>query len=153
MATLLLFPSHDLHVTPLTERELFREQLIIPDFFAVYIGKHNESSDTAWVRTSQTVARSPCGPNPPLGDLKRNMQSIAFICGSLFVFVLAIRENGINPAEFLHLPKLTQIFPMKFDVVKWPPDNILNKADMGQAAWALDEMTNMSNVRYGGELP
>ena len=145
--------EQETHVTPQAERNLFRTQKNIPDFFAIYIGKHNEKADTAWLRTSQTIARSPTGPNPPLGDLKRNMQSIAFICGPLFVYVLAIREDGIKATEFLNLPELIRIFPTQSDKIIWPPNNTLTSKDMGLAAWALDEMKNLSNVKYAGDLP
>lgn len=145
--------EQDTHVTPHEERDLFRAAKKIPEYFAIYIGSHNAESDTAWLRISQAIALAPEGPSPPLGNLKRNMQSIAFICGPLFVYVLAIRENGIEPTEFLRLPKLMRIFPNQSDVIKWPPTDILTSRDMGVAAWALDGMTNLDNIRYAGDLP
>lgn len=145
--------DRDLRVTPFAERNLFRKQLKIPNSYAIYIGRHGEKSDTAWLRTSQTIAKSRTGPNPPLGNLQRNMQSIAFICGSLFVYVLTIREHGIKAYEFLSLPKLIQIFPTKPTEINWPPNTILGSIDMELAAWALDEMKNLSNVNYAGDLP
>lgn len=144
--------EQDTHVTPINDRDLFRTQQVIPEYFAIYIGKHNENSDTAWLRTSQTIAKSPLGPNPSLGDLKRNMQSVAFICGPLFIYVLAIREVGIEAAAFLNLPKLMRIFPLESAQISWPPDKILGRKDMGLAAWALDEMNNLANIKYAGDL-
>lgn len=139
-------------VTPPADRNLFLTTRKTPEYYAIYIGRHSERSDTAWLRTSLTLARSQFGPNPPLGDLKRNTQSIAFICGSLFVYVLAIRENEITASEFLNLPKLTRIFPYHSSNINWPPKQTLDASDMGLAAFALDEMTKMKNVRYGGDL-
>ncbi|MDB2414187.1 hypothetical protein N9W34_00270 [Rickettsiales bacterium] len=145
--------EQDTNVTPQNDRYLFMTQRTIPEYFAIYIGKHNEDSDTAWLRTSQTIARTKSGPNPPLGNLKRNMQSIAFICGPLFVYVIAIRENEIKAADFLNLPKLTRIFPEQLAQISWPLTQTLGSKDMGLAAWALDEMKNMQNVQYAGDLP
>jgi hypothetical protein len=141
------------HITPSEDRRLLRLEKRIPEYFAIYIGVHNTNSDSAWLRISQTIALSPEGPSPPLGRLKRNMQSIAFICGSLFVFVFAVREDSIEPTKFLQLKKLIRIFPNQSEVVKWPPTDTLNRIDMGRIAWALDEMKKLNNVKYAGDLP
>jgi hypothetical protein len=141
------------HMTPSEDRSLLRLNKKIPDYFTIYIGLHNAEADTAWLRTSQTIALSPEGPSPPLGRLKRNMQSIAFVCGPLFVFVFAVREDDIEPTEFLRLKKLARIFPKQSDIIKWPPTDILTAKEMGRVAWALDEMTNLDNVKYAVDLP
>jgi len=145
--------EQETYMTPSHDRMLLRLEGKIPDYFAIYIGLHSANSDSAWLRISQTIALSPKGPSPALGHIKRNTQSIAFICGPLFVFVFAVREHGICPIEFLKLNKVLRIFPKQFEIVKWPPAHILTKMDMGQIAWALDEMKNSKNVRYAGDLP
>lgn len=145
--------EQETYMTPSHDRMLLRLEGRIPGYYAIYIGVHNANSNSAWLRISQTIALSPKGPSPALGHIKRNTQSIAFICGPLFVFVLAIREDGLCPTEFLKLNKVIRIFPRQFEVVKWPPVKILTKMDMGRIAWALDEMKNSKNVRYGGDLP
>lgn len=143
----------DTHMTPREDRSLLRLENRIPNYFVIYIGVHNASSDSAWLRISQTIALSPEGPSPPLGQLKRNIQSIAFICGKLFVFVFAVREDGIEPTEFLKLRKVQRIYPRQSDIVKWPPTDTLTTWDMGRIAWAIDDMENLPNVKYGGDLP
>ncbi len=147
------YAENNTHMTPREDRFLLRLEDRIPNYFAIYIGLHNASSDSAWLRASQTIALSPKGPSPPLGELNRNMQSIAFICGKLFVFVFAVREEGIEPTEFLRLKKVHRIYPRQSDIVKWPPAVVLSKLDMGQIAWAVDDMKNSPNVKYGGDLP
>ena len=124
----------------------------IPEYFAIYIGIHSAESDTAWLRISQTVALSPKGPNPPLGDLKRNTQTVSFICGPLFVFAFSIREKGINPTEFFNLGNLKQIYPIADNIVILPQNGILSPIDMGRFAYALNSMKEMSNVKYAGDL-
>jgi hypothetical protein len=146
------YAENDTHMTPREDRILLRLENKIPNYFAIYIGVHNASSDSAWLRTSQTIALSPEGPSPPLGKLKRNMQSIAFICGKLFVFVFAVRENGIKPTEVLKLKKLQRIYPKQSNIVKWPPADTLTKLDMGRIAWAVDDMKNLPNVKNGGDI-
>jgi len=140
-------------VTPKSDRHSLRTQKKIPEYYVIYIGKHNHASDSAWLRISQTLALSPDGPNPPLGSLNRNTQSVAFICGPLFVFVFAVREKGINSTEFFNLPKMERIFPINNKEVRFPPTEILSSIDMGKIAWALDDMKNMNNVKYIEEMP
>lgn len=143
----------DLYVTPKEDRRKFFESRIIPDFFAIYIGSHSSRSDSAWLRISNTLASSASGPLPQLVEAKRNTQSVSFICGPLFIFVLAIREDGINPTEFMSLKKVVRIFPSLSADIDWPPKNVLTERDMGQIAYALDELKNMDNVKYLGDLP
>lgn len=145
--------ENEVHMTPKADRHLLRLEGKIPDYYAIYIGAHNTDSDTAWLRVSQTIALSQEGPSPPLGNLKRNIQSIAFICGPLFVFVFGVRERGIDAAKFFHFRKLQRIFPAQSALVEWSLKEILSRAEMGQVAWALDELKNHKNVKYAGDLP
>ena len=142
----------DICVTPETDRYLLRSQGIIPSYFAIYIGRHMTTSDTARLRTSQTISLSRDGPTPPLGDLKRNTQSIAFLCGPLFLFVLAIRVDGIEATEFFRFPKLLQLFPPHEPVIHWPLAQTLSKSDMGRIAYELEGIKNLPNVHDGGDL-
>ena len=143
----------DIYVTPQEDRELLRTKKIVPDYYAIYMGYHTHESSSSWLRISKTLAVSSDGPNPPLGKLKRNTQSISFTCGSLFVYALAVRERAINPSEFFTLPNLVQIFPIQHLEVRLPPDKTLTDAQMSNIAWALDDIKNAPNVRYSGDLP
>ncbi len=143
----------DIYVTPLVDRVLLRSENKIPEYYAIFIGCHEHQSSSSWLRISQTLAVSEEGPNPPLGKLKRNSQSITFTCGPLFVYVLAIREIGINSSEFFTLPNLIQIFPIRQQEVHIPPVNTLSDAQMSNIAWAFDDIKNAPNIKYGGDLP
>ena len=110
------------------------------------------TSDTAWLRTSQTISLSRDGPTPPLGDLKRNTQSITFLCGPLFLFVFAIRVDGIEATGFFRFPKLSQLFPPHEPVIHWPLAQTLSKSDMGRIAYELEGIKNLPNVHDGGDL-
>lgn len=145
--------GNDIHVTPEEDRNLLMLKNIIPEYFAIYIGVHGAESHSAWLRISQTIALSPNGPNPQLGKLKRNTQTVSFICGPLFVFAFSIREKGINPTEFFNLGHLKQIFPPRDNIVTLPQNGILSEMDMGRIAYALDDMKDMNNVKYLGEFP
>jgi len=60
------------HVTPFTDRTKLKDFGEIPSYFCIYIGVHSEKFDSAWLRTSLTIALSKSGPNPPLGNRNRN---------------------------------------------------------------------------------
>ncbi|WP_101760146.1 hypothetical protein [Oceanicoccus sp. KOV_DT_Chl] len=147
------YADKDISVTPKNDRNTLRTENKVPDYYAVYIGKHDHSSDSAWLRISQILATSPDGPNPPLGNLNRNSQSVGFICGPLYVFVFATREKGIKSTEFFNLPKMSRIFPIETDKVVFPSQHILTSIDMGKISWALDDMKKMKNVQYIEEIP
>ena len=140
-------------LTPEEDRAAFRETLQIPGYFAIWIGYQTTPSNSRWYRTSYTISLSREGPNPTLGQTKRNTQSIAFICGPLFVFSFAIRVESIIPSEFFSLPKLARIFPSTDTTLKWPITPALTPVDMGRAAYALDDMKNLPNVKDGGGFP
>lgn len=142
-----------IHVTPKRDRYLLKDENKIPEYFAIYVSGHNSKSDTAWLRISNTLALSPKGPNPPLGNLKRNTQSVAFLCGRMFIFVFASREDGINPTKFLKVDKLKRLYPIESEHIELPTKNLLTEQEMGKLAWALDELEKYSNVHYGGNLP
>lgn len=143
----------DIYVTPIEDRDVLRTKGKVPEYYAIFIGSHTHESNSSWLRISQTLAVSSKGPNPPLGKLKRNSQSITFTCGHLFVYVLAIRESAIDTSEFFTLPNLVQIFPIQHHEVNFPPDKTLTDSQMGNIAWALDDIKDKPNTRYVGDFP
>jgi hypothetical protein len=151
-----IFGEHfesETHMTPAEDRKLFRSQMTIPEYFSIYIGNHGTEANTGWLRHSMTVSKTVDGPSPPLNGLKRNTQSIGIICGPLFIYVLAIREDEVDPTKFLKFNKLLRIFPIQTETIKWPPIDKLTQEEMSNFAYVLSDIKNHKNVRYGGELP
>lgn len=147
------FQERETHVTPLACRRRLMVEGVIPDYYCIYIGAHNEAHDAAWLRISQTFALSKSGPSPSLGNRKRNCQSIAMTFGPLFVYLLAVRQDGINSADFIRFTNIQRLFPEQGNTISWPPKKILNSKDMGLMAYALDDMKELDNISYVGELP
>jgi len=144
--------GNKIHVTPTMDRLLVRSQSKIPEYFAIYIGRQGTESNTSWVRISQTLALSPDGPSPKLEGLTRNTQSIAFLCGPLFIYVLAIRLDGVDAANFVNFEKLLQLWPIKHTTIDWPATPVLTPVEMGRIAYALEDMKYLPNVHDGGDL-
>lgn len=146
------YDSKGINFTPTVDRVAFKNNNTIPEYFAVYIGTHNEKSDSAWLRFSNTLSRSSSALSPPLEGVTRNTQSITFICGTLFIYVFGIRVKGLMPVDMLKLPQLTRIIPMESNIVIWPPENTLTSKEMGRIAYALYDMSNLGNVKYGSDM-
>ena len=142
-----------IHVTPRLDRSKLKEENKIPEYFVIYICSHDSQADTAWLRISNTLALSAKGPNPPLGSMKRNTQSIAFICGRVFIFVFATREQDIDAAEFIKMKSLKQLWPQKIEIIEWPTPKLVTEREMSKLAWAIDELDKYTTVSYGGDLP
>ena len=143
----------DTHVTPTADRVLLWSHQRIPSYFAIYLGRQLTESNTAWLRISQTLALSKDGPIPALDGLKRNFQSIAFLCGPLFLYVLAARVDNFDVVDRFRLKHLVRLWPIENLTISWPPEHTLTPKEMGRYAYALDDMKSRPNVRYGGDLP
>jgi hypothetical protein len=147
------FADSEIYVTPKADRLKLKESSVIPNYFAIYIGAHNSQSDSAWLRTSNTLAVSPKGPNPPMGDLNRNTQSVAFICGPLFIYVFASREEAIDSSNFFTFGKLVRLYPLQNNDLHWPPSNVLSESEIGKIAWALNQIGQYVKTTHIGDIP
>lgn len=142
-----------LHVTPKEDRFLLKEIGKIPEYFAIYISTHTTGSTSGWLRISNTISTSLSGPNPPLGGLKRNTQSVAIICGKLFIYVFATREKGIESSKFFKINSLECICPMSNFELPWPPQEQISQKEMSRLAWLLNDIDEHPRFLYGGDLP
>ena len=80
------------------------------------------------------------GPNPPLRGLKRNTQSVAIICGKVFIYVFATREKGIESSKFIKMKSLESIYPMNNSVLAWPTQIQTSQEEMSRLAWLLNDI-------------
>lgn len=147
------FAEKEINVTPESDRRALMEMKVVPEYFAIYIGVNGSESDTAWVRNSNTLALSPTGPDPEIGKLKRNTQTITFICGPLFVFHFATRERGIKSSEYFRFKKIKLLHPVKEQELSWPFSEKLDKNEMGRIAWVLHQLGSYTNVTQAGDSP
>ena len=144
--------ARDRWVTPALDRMSLAQDGIVPDSFAIFIGTHKTKADSGWVRISQILAASEQGPDPALKEEPHNVQTVAWICGPLFVFVFCIREKAIDAATFFNTPDMIQLYPHIEGKIQWPPIQHVHRRTMSLLAYALDDMKNLPNVRYVGDL-
>lgn len=140
-------------VTPEIDRYSFFENKKIPDYFRVYIGRQKTIHDSAYLRHSATLSLSPKGPSPSLNGMKRNTQTVSFLIGPLFVYVIAARIKNLNLERSLNLSSLMCIFPKGCKELNWITLKELEQSELSSIAYTLNDLISSPRVKYGGPLP
>jgi hypothetical protein len=109
-------------ITPIQDRKAFYLHQLIPSYFSIYIGVHSTSSRSGFVRNSMALSPSKSLEKSVkelnLKGLVKNTQSISFICGKLFIYILASRVDGINIRDRFDLSSMVRICPKKKDRIE-----------------------------------
>ena len=144
--------NETLDVTPLNERRAMMEERKIPTFFNLFLGVHSTGHNSAWYRHSWTMSLSKKGPNPPLEGRQRNAQSIAFILGPIFIYVLNVRLNGFVPEEYFKFGNMKRLHPSKRHFLRWP-QKPLRKVESDIIAFMSHDLIESNNVKFVPEMP
>jgi hypothetical protein len=144
--------NEPLHVTPEEERRAMMNDRKIPSYFNIYIGAHSINHNSAWLRHSWTMAFSKKGPTPPLEGRNRNAQSIAFVIGPIFFYVLNVRLLGFDPYGYFNFGKLKRIWPSKMQFLRWP-QNKLEKVETDVIAFMSQDLSESAQVKHVPEMP
>lgn len=144
--------ENGLQVTPEADRKLFHESQQIPDYFRVYMARHNTADNIGYHRYTCTLALSKDKLSPPLDGLNRNMQTVSFLIGPMFIFITAARVYDFNLESKLNFDQLCCIYPNKSEEVSWNTIKELDKSEMESIVWALDRLTSSPSIKYGGPL-
>lgn len=140
-------------VTPDSDRDEFFQSGKIPDYFRVYIGLQETEHTSGYLRHSLTFSITKDGPTPSLDGLQRNTQTVSFIIGPLFIFVVAARVDNFELVQAFNLETMQCIWPKENNELNWPLVKKLNQAEMSNVAYALDDFISLYNIKYGGPLP
>lgn len=140
-------------VTPEMDRIHFYRDIKIPDYFRIYIGKHTTPHNSAYLRHSVTLALSKTGPITALNGMKRNTQTVSFLLGPIFIYVIACREEGCKVWRYFKLNQLKCIFPNTKNIFNSRTLKIINQRRMAIIANSLNDLTSSSIVKYGGSRP
>ena len=144
--------KESLNVTPLNERRLMMEERKIPSFFNIFLGVHSTGHNSAWLRHSSTMSFSPSGPTPPLEGRQRNAQSISFMIGPIFIYVLNVRLLGFVPEQHFKFGKIKRIWPSKMNFLKWP-QKPLKKIETNVLAYMIQDLTESENTIHIPKMP
>jgi hypothetical protein len=141
-------------ITPIQDRKAFYLHRLIPSYFSIYIGVNNTSSMSGFVRNS--IALSPTKSLEKnikelnLKGLVKNTQSISFICGKLFIYILASRVDGINIRDRFDLSPMVRVWPKEKDRIEWPISPTLSERVLSDITHSLNRLA--SKAKYAGPL-
>ena len=132
-------------VTPLEDRKSFKSSLEIPADFRIWIAKCGTGGwDSKYSRHSLTISKSPI---PKLEHRHKNMHSVAFGIGDLFVLVIHTTVEGIFSADINHSEALLPLWPI-IGPLTWPPPRSLSGSEAEALAVSLDRETNSPAIHW-----
>jgi hypothetical protein len=107
-------------VIPRADKELFKADRSIPRYITIWIGRHNVS---AWCTTfSKHTASLSLTPFPPPAVLagRKNIETIAFGIGALFVYVMVSDPDGqVNLNDLITVHHLPRLWPTLGTPILW----------------------------------
>jgi len=85
--------------------------------------------------------------------MKRNTQTVSFIFGPLFVYVIAARLSNFHIERAFNLSAMHCIFPVIRDKIVWPFEERLSHAEMSRVAYSLDSFISKYDIKHRGPVP
>lgn len=154
MKVLVAEQNHDgTQVMPAEDRKRFFESNIIPSYFRVYMARHDTDSESAYLRHSNTLALSKSGPLTDMKGMERNTQSVSFLVGPLFFYVIACREENYNLCSHIKLNQLKCIHPFTKNSLSTKALKTIPQPRIAAISHALEDLGNSPQVKYGGPSP
>jgi hypothetical protein len=101
------------------DKEAFKANRIIPDYVTIWIGRHNVS---AWCTTfARHAASLSLIPKPPPAVLagRKNVETIAFGIGALFVYVLVSDPGVVDLNDLITVNHLPRVWPFTGSQILW----------------------------------
>jgi len=137
-------------VTPLEDRAKFRSTREIPPNSRIWIAKCGTGGwESGYLRHAATVSTSPIVM--PHHRFK-NIHSVAFGVGDLFVLAIQTTVNGVLNSNPTRSDALIPLFPVVRPCT-WPPLQSLSVSEANNAADTLDRSFRGSNVRWAPGFP
>jgi hypothetical protein len=137
-------------VTPLEDRLKFKSTLEIPPNFRIWIARCGAGGwQTGYIRHAATIGTSPIVM--PHHKFK-NIHSVAFGIGDLFVFALYTTVAGVLNANPTQSEAVIRIFPI-VDSCNWPPPRSLSVIKANAMADTLNRLLRGPTVRWAPGFP
>jgi hypothetical protein len=137
-------------VTPLEDRRKLSSELEIPPNFRMWIAKCGAAGwETAYIRHAATIGTSPIVT--PQHRFK-NIHSVAFGIGDLFIFVIHTTVNGVLNSNPSQSDALIPVFPIA-TACTWPPPQSLSAGEATHVALTLDRQFCSPAVRWAPGYP
>jgi hypothetical protein len=134
-------------VIPRTDKETFKANHTIPAYITIWIGKHNVSGwHTGFYKHTATLSLTPNPPPSALGG-RKNVETIAFGFGALFVFVMVSDAGGVDLNNFVRVMHLPQLWPEGQTPIEWGTFTLTGNAP-GDIATTFERLTASPKVLW-----
>ena len=147
--------TRDTDVTPRHDRIAFQENGSIPQYFHIYMANHNMEHATGFHRHSLCLSLKSPAPDPPLMGAAKNIQTISFMLGRVFVHLNAARINDYSIESRYLGPSFwaeSRIWPLQHHDMVWPRRPLLDQHGIGSISGALEAIIAASTLTWG-DLP
>jgi len=104
-------------LTPREDREALRASLTIPSYYRIYLAPYHGESVVAYQRHSLLISLAPKLASPLSAEVTKNVQTVSFFMGRVFVHVNAARIENFD------LESRVQITPFYPAARIFPPFN------------------------------
>lgn len=129
----------DRALTPRADREALRTDETIPPYFRIYLANQSEHG-VAYFRNSQLMAVGGPMLQLPEAGMPKNIQTITFLLGRVFVHVVASRVINFELEQYVSIPKLyltSRIWPPDHREMAWSHKPIFSPKEVGVIARSL----------------
>ncbi|QPB82917.1 hypothetical protein CWC22_007915 [Pseudoalteromonas rubra] len=130
---------------PKEDLQRFFEKQTIPEYFKIYVAKHDTSKMFAYSRTSVrlgTVAKA----TSHMGKTENNTQSTSFLLGQLFIYVFSCTEPNVNILGNFKLNRLKRIKQAHSNQLCFKSLNRLDQQSVQNVVYALEDFLNSSSI-------
>ena len=140
----------EIAVTPQEERSRFKDTLEVPGNYRIWIAKCGTGGwETRYVRRAATIGKSPIVT--PQHRFK-NIHSVAFGIGDLFVLAIYTTVDGVLNSNPIESEAVVRIFPV-LGPRNWPPPRSFTVSEADAAANTFDRLFNAPNVHWVPGFP
>ncbi|SHO55403.1 hypothetical protein [Vibrio quintilis] len=131
--------------TPKEDLRRFCKKQTIPEYFKIYIAKHDTNDICAYSRTSVrlgTVATA----ESHIGKIENNTQATSFLVGQLFIYVFSCTEPSLNILGNFKLNRLKRIKPYETKQLCFKSLKNLDQQSIQNVTYALEDFINSQSV-------
>jgi hypothetical protein len=136
-------------LTPKVDRFALRERGTIPEYFRIYLINHNLAKGTGYMRHSLGISLSGPPTDPPAWGTPKNIQTISFFLGRIFVHLNAARIDDYSIESRYLLPEIwgqCRIWPFQHLRLRWPRRPLLDAAGIATVSSALQRIVEASEI-------
>lgn len=141
-------------LTPPEDRHLLYSKAIIPPYYRIFLGFQSSETKAAFRRHSTAISRFLSPPTPPLPPgITRNLQTVSFITGRLFIHLIAARVTGFDVDEVFKIPSMARIWPSGTPSPSLESLHPIDDVEIMRIAGQIDILTQLPSVVHIDDLP